>query len=160
MEKNMMAKIALMEDWSAGATATWCTLSNDCCNNDDDQCRRRSQGGTITIPRPISICKYNKYMGGVDLADMRRLHCNSTVMGQNRWWLKLFFYLLDVGTSNALVLYNLSLKATTETAGRNFNKVNIATFKLRLIKKLAGKKIEGLPDEGRDRRRTYSDINS
>ena len=72
----------------------------------------------------------------------------------------LFFYLLDVGTSNALVLYNLSLKATAETAGRNFNKVNIATFKLRLIKKLAGKKIEGLPDEGRDRRRTYSDINS
>jgi hypothetical protein len=26
MEKNMMAKIALMEDWSAGATATWCTV--------------------------------------------------------------------------------------------------------------------------------------
>ena len=26
MEKNMMAKIALMEDWSPGATATWCAV--------------------------------------------------------------------------------------------------------------------------------------
>jgi hypothetical protein len=29
-------------------------------------------------------------MGGVDLVDMRRLHCNLTIMGQNQWWLKLF----------------------------------------------------------------------
>jgi hypothetical protein len=34
--------------------------------------------GVIRMPRPISIDRYNKYMGGVDLADMRRLHSNST----------------------------------------------------------------------------------
>jgi hypothetical protein len=38
----------------------------------------------------LSLAKYNKYMGGVDLANMRPLHCNLTIMGQNRWWLKLF----------------------------------------------------------------------
>jgi hypothetical protein len=85
-------------------------LSNDTNNFEFDECSRRGNGGIIRIPRPISIANYNKYMGGVDLADMRRLHCNSTIMGQNRWWLKLFFYLLDVGTSNALVLYNESCK--------------------------------------------------
>ena len=86
-------------------------LSNDSNNFEFDECSRRGLGGIIRIPRPISIANYNKYMGGVDLADMRRLHCNSTIMGQNRWWLKLFFYLLDVGTSNALVLYNESMKS-------------------------------------------------
>jgi hypothetical protein len=42
---------------------------------------------------------------------------------------------------DALVLYNLSLKTTAENNGTIFNKVNIATFKLRLV---AGKEIEGL----------------
>ena len=70
-------------------------------------------------------------MGGVDLADMRRLHCNSTIMGQHRWWLKLFFYLLDVGTSNSLVLYR---EATDD-------KINISQFKSRLVKVLVGPKL-------------------
>jgi Transposase IS4 len=66
-------------------------LSNDSNNHQFDECTRRGLGGLIKIARPISIANYNKYMGGVDLADMRRLHCNSTIMGQNRWWLKFFF---------------------------------------------------------------------
>ena len=71
-------------------------------------------------------------MGGVDVADMRRLHCNSTIMGQNRWWLKLFFYLLDVGTSNALVLYN---EAVSES-----QRMNIVEFKAKLIETFVGVK--------------------
>jgi hypothetical protein len=65
-------------------------LSNDSNNFEFDECSCRGLGGITWIPGPISIANYNKYMGGVDLADMRRLHCNSTIMGQNRWWLKLF----------------------------------------------------------------------
>ena len=49
-------------------------LSNDCNNYEFDQCRQRGEGGVITIPRPISISRYNTSMGGVDLADMKRLH--------------------------------------------------------------------------------------
>ena len=77
-------------------------LSNGCDNYTFDTCKRRSIEGPITIPRPTVVGNYNSNMGGVDLADMRRPQCNSTIMGQKRWWLKLFFYLLDVGTSNAL----------------------------------------------------------
>ena len=84
-------------------------LSNTWNNNDVTTCKRRSTDGLITVTRPVVVEKYNTYMGGVDVADQRRLHCNSTIMGQNRWWLKLFFYLLDVGTANAMILYRLAV---------------------------------------------------
>ena len=79
-------------------------LTNETSTEGEDICIRRTKEGLVNLKRPIVVQQYNQYMGGVDLADMRSLHCNSTIMGQNRWWLKLFFYLLDVGTSNALVL--------------------------------------------------------
>ena len=119
-------------------------LTNDTSTGDFDECTRRSKDGLITIPRPICIAKYNQYMGGVDLADMRRLHCNSTVMGQNRWWLKLFFYILDVGTSNALVLYNLG----RSKAGSTKAPMNIFQFKMKVIEAMVGDKIESLEGNG------------
>ena len=70
------------------------------------------------------------------MADMQRLHCNSTIMGQNRWWLKLF-YLLDVGTCNALVLYNKSIDKS--------QRMNIVDFKVKLIK-TGIHKIEHVPE--------------
>jgi hypothetical protein len=45
-------------------------LSNDTNNFEFDKCSRRGIGGIIKIPSPLSIANYNKYMGGVDLANM------------------------------------------------------------------------------------------
>jgi hypothetical protein len=100
------------------------------------ECRRRSSDGIIELPRPQVIDQYNKFMGGVDLADMRRLHCNSTIMGQHRWWLKLFFYLLDVGTANALVLYREAMKNDPKS-----NNISIAEFKRMLVHQFVGDEI-------------------
>ena len=97
-------------------------ITNSTTTVDSDKCFRRSQDGLLEIGRPMVISEYNKYMGGVDLADMKRLHCNSTIMGQNRWWLKIFFYLLDVGTSNANVLFNMTMRMEEK-------KMNIVDFK-------------------------------
>jgi DNA polymerase III epsilon subunit-like protein len=108
-------------------------LSNGCDNFTFDCCRRRSSNGPIDIPRPTVIGDYNVNMGGVDLADFRRLQCNSTIMGQKRWWLKLFFYLLDVGTSNALVLYN--------QARPTHPPINIAEFKKLIVEHFVGNRI-------------------
>ena len=113
-------------------------LSNDTNNFESDKCIRRGKDGLVEIDRPISIANYNQYMGGVDLADMRRLHCNSTIMGQNRWWLKLFFYLLDVGTSNALVLHN---EAKKKINPESFRPMNIVDFKMKIVESLVGQKI-------------------
>jgi hypothetical protein len=98
------------------------------------------------IPRPISIANYNKYMGGVDLVGVRRLHCNSTIMGQNCWWLKLFFYLLDVGTSNALVLYNESVKSCLQQETTTHTPMNIVEFKMKLMEDPVGRSIDILFD--------------
>jgi hypothetical protein len=106
-------------------------LSNTWNNNEVTTCKRRSNNGLQTITRPVVVEKYNTYMGGVDVADQRRLHCNSTIMGQNRWWLKLFFYLLDVGTANAMILYRLAV---------DDNQINLADFKLQVIEGLLGNK--------------------
>ena len=111
-------------------------LTNVCSTINKGICYRRSSNGIVCLERPKVIEEYNTYMGGVDLADMRRLHCNSTIMGQNRWWLKLFFYLLDVGTANALVLYRSSMESTKPEA-----KLSIVDFKLRLVQSFVGDKI-------------------
>jgi Transposase IS4 len=100
-------------------------------------CFRRTSTGRICIERPIVIGEYNKYMGGVDLADQRRLHANSTIMGHHRWWMKLFFYLLDVGTANSLILYN-----TAMTGKRD---LTISEFKKKLVMALVGSKLELVP---------------
>ena len=77
-------------------------------------------------------------MGGVDLADFRRLKCNTTIMGLHRWWLKLFFYLLDVGTANAYVTYKMAMDKHDMT---------LMQFKLALIQSLVGHKMsEILPE--------------
>jgi hypothetical protein len=83
--QESQAGLVCWRDWNM----VYC-LSNDSNNFEFDECSPRGLGGIIRIPRPVLIANYNKYMGGVDLADMRCLHCNSTIMGQNWWWLKLF----------------------------------------------------------------------
>ena len=70
-------------------------------------------------------------------------------MGQNRWWLKLFFYLLDVGTSNARVLYNEQLRVRAEEQGIPYTALNIVDFKMQLVEDLVGKSISDLFDGSR-----------
>lgn len=127
-EGEQMAGLVVWKD----SAMVYC-LSNGCDNFSFDTCRRRSANGPIMIKRPTVVGKYNDNMGGVDLADFRRLQCNSTIMGQKRWWLKLFFYLLDVGTSNALILYNESRKPHPP--------MNIAEFKRLIVDHFVGERI-------------------
>jgi len=115
----------------------YCMTNATSTGGPSGHCFRQSNSGRICMSRPLAIQEYNSNMGGVDLADQRRLSCNSTIKGLHRWWLKLFFYLLDVGTSNALVLYN-------EATGKS---LNIAEFKKELIDAFIGAKIRNIPEE-------------
>jgi hypothetical protein len=119
-------------------------ITNDTAVGPMDQCRRRSAGGIIQVPRPQVITKYNEFMGGVDLADARRLHCSSTIMGHKRWWLKVFFYLLDAGTLNALIAYNEAMKGKQQ----DFNTVD---FKAKVVEGLVGSRLKDSPQVARQK---------
>ena len=101
-------------------------------------CYRKTMSGNIRLDRPNVIEEYNSNMGGVDLADMRRLHSTTSLMGQNRWWLKLFFYLVDVATANSLILYRLAVVGTPN------ENMNIVDFKRKLLHSILGQKIQDI----------------
>ncbi|KAG7373225.1 DNA polymerase III PolC [Nitzschia inconspicua] len=115
-------------------------VTNDTSTTSMDECRRKEDGNVITIKCPQVITNYNENMAGVDVADT--MHCNSTVLGQNRSWLGLFFCLLDIGTFNALVLYNEAIKGKKKPC-------DIDDFKDQLIDALVGGKIKDVLDDNR-----------
>jgi Transposase IS4 len=113
-------------------------LTNNTNTTNIGSCYQCTSEGVKCIERPKVIGMYNTYMGGVDVADMRRMHCNSMLMGQNQWWLKLFFYLLDVSVENAYVLYNIAMDK---------KEINLVEFKEQLVMSMVGHKIQDVPTE-------------
>ena len=82
-------------------------ITYDCNTREADKFFRKTQGGMIYLQRPIVIPQYNKYMGCVELLDIQQLHYNEMDMRLNWRRLKFFFYLIDVGNENDLVLHRL-----------------------------------------------------
>jgi hypothetical protein len=58
-----------------------------------------------------------------------------------------FFYLLDVGTSNTLVLYNESVKIRLQQPAQH-TPMNIVQFKMKLVEDLVGRSIDNLFESG------------
>jgi hypothetical protein len=58
-----------------------------------------------------------------------------------------FFNLLDVGTSNALVLHNMYLKSKSEDTGK-YKPMNILQFKMKLVDNFVGQDIDSLFESG------------
>jgi hypothetical protein len=73
-------------------------------------------------------------MGVVDLVNLDRLHCNSTIMGQYKWWLKLFFTLsasssaspfFIVEETNLSHVLSLAMIAPEQQNNRNSTNVTV-----------------------------------
>ena len=77
------------------------TISNP--NNVSQVMRRNKDGTRSPVPCPDSVRLYNSYMGGVDLFDARR-KTYSCSRKSRKWWLRLFYFLLDASITNAYVL--------------------------------------------------------
>ena len=75
-------------------------------------------------------------MYGTDLTDMPQLCYNETVMGLNWWWLRLFFYFLDIGIKNIVLLYILSIYNEYRDIDRS---------KLILVSTILGNQIKYVP---------------
>lgn len=66
--------------------------------------RTMKAGSKLTTKCPPVVKDYNNFMGGVDLADRYRSLYNVD-RKSNKWWLRLFWGLLDITFVNAYVIY-------------------------------------------------------
>ena len=88
--------------------------------------RRNKDGTRVAIPCPEAVKLYNTYMGGVDLADQRR-KTYSCSRKSNKWWHRLFFFLLDASVVNSYII-------ASETA--NIQNRSLKEFILELVEEL------------------------
>ena len=66
--------------------------------------RKAKDGSRLIIPCSESIKHYSAYMGGVDLFDFRRKNYSCSRKSK-KWWLRLFYFLVDMATTNAYIIY-------------------------------------------------------
>ena len=80
--------------------------------DDVSSVQRREKGSAAksAIPCPTVVKLYNNGMGGVDLTDQQtaayQLDCKSSV----RFYLRIFFDLLDIACVNSFLVYNIKLR--------------------------------------------------
>lgn len=73
-------------------------------NNKCETVTRIGKGGvTESVQKPVVVCRYNNFMGGVDLADH---YIASYARKTIKWWRKMFFLMLEIGVVNAYILQN------------------------------------------------------
>lgn len=95
--------------------------------------RTNKEGEKVTINCPKSVSDYNKNMGGVDLFD--QLHaCYNISWKSRRWWLKLFYYLVDASIVNSFILY----KTGASTSKPPFKPKSHLMFRSMLANQLIG----------------------
>lgn len=64
-----------------------------------------------SIPRPLVVREYNCYMGGIDLNDFL-VAIYRTQPGTKKYYMRIFYHLLDVSVVNAWLLYRRHMKQT------------------------------------------------
>jgi len=130
------------------------TNCGDCVGT--EECRRRSKDSIIVLQRPNAIGYYNKFMGGVDLKDMRTMKCPITLIGQYHWWIHLYGRGLDETVQNGMILHNLATAPpypgmrVPATEGRpsmeSRERINLLQFKIELVHLKCGSHIESVPE--------------
>lgn len=69
------------------------------------KCKRTQKDGTKKeFPCPLGVLEYTKSMGGVDRFDQKR-GTYPVARRSRRWWMRLFYFLIDAAITNAYILY-------------------------------------------------------
>eukprot|EP00102_Acyrthosiphon_pisum_P023364 XP_016660574.1 PREDICTED: piggyBac transposable element-derived protein 4-like [Acyrthosiphon pisum] len=91
--------------------------------------RKNKKGEKIAVKCPVGISDYNKHMGGVDKFDQYMANY-SISQKSRRWWLKLFYYMIDTAVVNSFILY----KESCNTMKKKY--INHLEFRSRLTDEL------------------------
>ena len=67
--------------------------------------RTQKDGSAQQVNCPLLVAQYTKRMGGVDRFDQQR-ELYSVSRRSRRWWLRIFYFILDASLVNAHTLYN------------------------------------------------------
>ena len=65
--------------------------------------RRAKDGSRQSVKCPTSVKLYNQFMGGVDTSDARR-KSYSCSRRSKRWWMRLFYFLVDISVVNSYII--------------------------------------------------------
>ena len=65
--------------------------------------RRAKDGSRQSVKCPTSVKLYNPFMGGVDISDARR-KSYSCSRRSKRWWMRLFYFLVDISVVNSYII--------------------------------------------------------
>ncbi|KAG8243156.1 hypothetical protein J6590_108659 [Homalodisca vitripennis] len=71
--------------------------------------RRNKRGEKVKVKCPRAVADYNLYMGGVDHFD-HLLSSYSIAQKSRKWWIKIFYFLLDSVMVNSFILYRYIAK--------------------------------------------------
>ena len=92
----------------------------------------------MELDRPFLVRMHNDFMGEVDVADLRRLFCESRIPRLRRWWIRVFLHLINVATGNALIVHN----AAKQEPKKNCINKNMFEFKRALVHSFAFNRME------------------
>lgn len=103
--------------------------------NETTTVKRRNKSLTTSVNCPFSFNLYNKYMGGVDLADQRRKYY-SVSRKSNKWWNYVFSFLFDTAVNNAYIIQ----KTTNFPSPKKMK--SLYDFKLEIIENIEAQFLE------------------
>ena len=72
--------------------------------NADTVRRKMPDGTSVVVPCPTVVKLYNKYMDGVDMADQKRKLYSCSRKSKKKWYMRIFWFLLDTAVVNAHIL--------------------------------------------------------
>ena len=83
---------------------------------------KRPKGGKekVPVPCPTSICDYNQFMGGVDLADQQLSYYSLTQRKTIKWWKKVFWRLIDISIVNSWIIFRHNNPKSKITSHHDF----------------------------------------
>ena len=79
--------------------------------------RVKGQKEKVTVPYPITVKVYNQEMKGTDVMDQFKVTYEIDCRYSKKFYLRLFFDLIDIGFVNAFIVYTKLMEKTFHTTG-------------------------------------------
>jgi hypothetical protein len=93
--------------WMDNRSVTLLSNFLPCSKHDVTHVLRRKAGCAekLRVPCPTIVTTYNKYMGGVDLMDQKKVSYETDRKSKIKYYLRIFFDLLDIAVNNSHCVY-------------------------------------------------------